>query len=63
MLSYNKSIIPIIESSYEDLTNVEKMIADYFLNGVENDELSSKDVSKKGYFDFQRHHYLVLPRN
>lgn len=47
MLSYNKSIIPIIESSYEDLTNVEKMIADYFLNGVENDELSSKDVSKK----------------
>ena len=39
MLSYNKSIIPIIESSYEDLTNVEKMIADYFLNGVENDEL------------------------
>ena len=36
MLSYNKSVIPVIESAYDDLTNVEKSIAD-----------SSKAVSQR----------------
>lgn len=26
MLSYNRSVIPIIESAYEELTNVEKIL-------------------------------------
>ncbi|MEG0453367.1 MAG: MurR/RpiR family transcriptional regulator [Coprobacillus sp.] len=47
MLSYNKSVLPIIESAYEDLTNVEKSIADYFINYVEGDDLSAKAVSQR----------------
>ena len=38
MLSYNKSVIPVIESAYDDLTNVEKSIADYFINYVNGED-------------------------
>ena len=47
MLSYNKSVIPVIESAYDDLTNVEKSIADYFINYVNGEDLSSKAVSRR----------------
>lgn len=47
MLSYNKSIIPIIESAYDDLTNVERNIADYFMEHTGEYDLSSKTVSQK----------------
>lgn len=47
MLSYNKSVLPIIESAYDDLTNVEKNIADYFMEHVEEHDLSSKAVSQR----------------
>ena len=43
-----ESILPLIESKYEELTDVEKVIADYFLD-TEDTELTSKDVSKKLY--------------
>lgn len=46
MKTYDQSIIPIIDSKYDKLTNVEKNIADYFLNTVDED-ISSKTVSKK----------------
>lgn len=47
MLSYNNSVIPVIESAYEELTNVEKNIADYFLNCINDEDLSSKSVSQR----------------
>lgn len=47
MLSYNKSVIPVIESKYEELTHVEKNIADYFMNQMNDDDLSSKAVSQR----------------
>lgn len=43
-----KSILPLIESKYEELTEVEKNIADYFLD-TEDTDLTSKTVSKKLY--------------
>ena len=43
-----ESILPLIESKYEELTEVEKNIADYFLD-TEDTDLSSKAVSKKLY--------------
>ena len=49
MLSYNRSVIPIIESAYEELTNVEKNIANYFIDQVEDEDLSSKAVSQRLY--------------
>ena len=43
-----ESILPLIESKYEELTEVEKNIADYFLD-TEDTDLTSKTVSKKLY--------------
>lgn len=43
-----ESILPLIESKYEELTEVEKIIADYFLD-TDDKDLSSKTVSKKLY--------------
>lgn len=43
-----ESILPLIESKYEELTEVEKVIADYFID-TEDEDLSSKTVSKKLY--------------
>ena len=47
MLSYNKSVLPIIESAYEELTHVEKNIADYFIDCIHDEDLSSKAVSQR----------------
>ena len=47
LTTYSKSVIPIIEAAYEDLTNVEKSIADYFINNVSDDDLSSRSVSQR----------------
>lgn len=47
MLSYNESVIPIIESHYMELTNVEKAIANYFIEQVTDEDLSSKAVSQR----------------
>lgn len=44
---YVKSLIPIIESNYENFTTVEKNIADYFINNSSNDDLSAKAVAQK----------------
>ena len=41
-----KSILPLIESKYEELTEVEKIIAEYFLE-TEDTDLTSKTVSNK----------------
>lgn len=41
-----ESILPLIESKYEELTEVEKIIADYFLE-TEDTDLTSKTVSNK----------------
>ena len=43
-----ESLLPLIESKYEELTEVEKVIADYFID-TEDEDLSSKTVSKKLY--------------
>ena len=43
-----ESILPLIESKYEELTEVEKLIADYFID-TEDTDLSSKTVSQKLY--------------
>lgn len=43
-----KSILPLIEAKYEELTEVEKIIAQYFLD-TEDIDLTSKAVSKKLY--------------
>ena len=42
-------MILIIESAYEELTNVEKNIANYFIDQVEDEDLSSKAVSQRLY--------------
>lgn len=47
MLDYDY-MLPLIESKYEELTESEKIIADYFLN-TEDEDLSSKTVSSKLY--------------
>lgn len=41
-----ESILPLIESKYEELTEVEKIIAEYFLE-TEDTDLTSKKVSNK----------------
>ena len=44
----NKSVIPVIESVYENFTNLEKNIADFFINNVDKDEdFSAISISKK----------------
>lgn len=43
----SENIVMIIESSYDQLTHVEKSIADYFIKDVQNDDLSSKAVSQR----------------
>lgn len=44
---YVKSLIPIIESNYENFTTVEKNIADYFIRNHAKDDLSAKTVAQK----------------
>ncbi len=42
MNSYIKSIVPIIEARYDSLTNVEKNIADFFINNKEDMDFGSE---------------------
>lgn len=46
-MEYLKSTIPIIESNYNNFTNVEKNIADYFMSNEEKSDFSAKAVSRK----------------
>ncbi len=42
-----KSVVPIIESNYDNLTTVEKTIADFFIQNRSKTDFSSKSVSEK----------------
>lgn len=44
-----KSVIPIIESNYDNFTAVEKRIADFFIHNQERIDLSSKAVAERLY--------------
>ncbi|SEW26488.1 MurR/RpiR family transcriptional regulator [[Clostridium] fimetarium] len=46
MKEYEKSVIPIIESCYDDFTNVEKTIADFFISNKKEVDFSSKEIAK-----------------
>lgn len=46
MAGYVKSIIPIIESKYDNFTQVEKSIADFFLKNRENLDFSAKNIAE-----------------
>ena len=45
MEEYHKSVVPIIESDYGNLTNVEKTIADFFISNKKQMDFSSKSIS------------------
>ena len=49
MRTYNQSVLPLIEMAYSKLTPLEKRIADYFINQVNDENLSSKAVSQRLY--------------
>ena len=49
MNSYNKSIIPIIEAKYDSLTNVEKNIADFFINPLSSPRLKKNHIPDFSY--------------
>ena len=44
---YTKSVLPIIESNYENFTPLEKTIADFFLKNREQADFSAKAVAKR----------------
>lgn len=44
---YIKSIVPIIESNYDNLTTVERKIADFFICNRRNMDFSAKAISEK----------------
>lgn len=45
MQYYKKTIVPVIEAHYENLSAVEKSIADFFINNREKMDFSSKKIS------------------
>lgn len=47
MQQYEKTIIPKIESLYENFTPLEKIIANFFIHNTEKIDFSSKNISKK----------------
>lgn len=47
MTNYEKSIVPIIEAKYDTFTNVEKNIANFFLNNQTKIDFSAKSVSQE----------------
>lgn len=47
MENYIKPIIPIIESNYSNFTQVEKSIADFFINNGEKINFSAKSIAEK----------------
>ena len=44
---YVKSVVPIIESNYDNFTTVEKNIADYFIQKPQEDGLFGKGCGRK----------------
>lgn len=44
---YLKSVVEIIESNYDNFTEVEKNIADFFIHNDKKEKFSSKDLSAK----------------
>ena len=44
---YVKSVVPIIESNYNNFTMVEKNIADFFIHNHEKMDFSAKTVAAK----------------
>lgn len=49
MSSYVKSVIPIIESNYDNFTTVEKNIADFFIKNRKKMDFSAKSISQLLY--------------
>ena len=47
MRYYVKSIVPIVESKYSSFTNVEKNIADFFLNNQRKMDFSAQNVARE----------------
>ena len=47
MKEYQKSIVPHIESLYDNFTPSEKTIADFFIHNTEEIDISSKHLSKR----------------
>jgi len=46
MREYEKSVIPIIESNYDNFTNAERTIADFFISNREKIDFSAKSITK-----------------
>ena len=46
---YVKSVVPIIKMNYDNFTNVEKSIADFFIENQEKVDLSSKAIADRLY--------------
>lgn len=44
---YVKSVIPIIESNYDNFTTMEKNIADFFIKNRERVDFSAKEIAKR----------------
>lgn len=44
---YVKSVLPIIESNYENFTPLEKTIADFFIHNREKADFSAKAIAKR----------------
>lgn len=44
---YVKSVVPIIESNYENFTPMEKVIADFFMKNQEQVDFSAKSISER----------------
>ncbi|MCC0698031.1 MurR/RpiR family transcriptional regulator [Clostridioides sp. ZZV15-6383] len=49
MNQYNKSIVPILESVYTDLSPIEKRIADFFIKNKKKQDFKAKTISTKLY--------------
>lgn len=48
-MEYLKSVVPIIESNYDNFTAVEKKIADFFIHNRERIDFAAKEVAAKLY--------------
>lgn len=44
---YVKSVVPVIESNYENFTPMEKIIADFFMKNQEQVDFSAKSISER----------------
>ena len=46
---YVKSVVPMIESNYDNFTNVEKNIADFFIQNRKRVDFSAKAIAERLY--------------